>query len=126
VLCQVVGSAVVPLIHGYRSGRPDGREHRRRSAGHRVRSAGVESYVDDAVGKGATVRPGGERPDGPGWFYPPTVLTGVTPKMRMCREEVFGPVAQVWTVPSSGRIGFAAPTPTPLCALDQGVARNSS
>jgi len=60
----------------------------------------VESYVDDAVGKGATALVGGERPDGPGWFYPPTVLTGVTPEMRMYHEEVFGPVAQVWTVPS--------------------------
>jgi succinate-semialdehyde dehydrogenase/glutarate-semialdehyde dehydrogenase len=60
----------------------------------------VESYVDDAVGKGATLLLGGERPDGPGWFYPPTALTGVTPEMRMYDEEVFGPVAQVWTVPS--------------------------
>ncbi|MFE5086206.1 NADP-dependent succinic semialdehyde dehydrogenase [Streptomyces mirabilis] len=60
----------------------------------------VESYVDDAVAKGATVLLGGERPDGPGWFYPPTVLTGITPEMRMYHEEVFGPVAQVWTVPS--------------------------
>src|SRR5262249_5835142 len=60
----------------------------------------VESYVDDPVGKGATVLLGGERPDGPGWFYPPTVLTGITPEMRMYHEEVFGPVAQVWTVPS--------------------------
>ncbi|MFF3563584.1 NADP-dependent succinic semialdehyde dehydrogenase [Streptomyces sp. NPDC002574] len=60
----------------------------------------VESYVDDAVGKGATALLGGERPDRPGWFYPPTVLTGVTPEMRMYHEEVFGPVAQVWAVPS--------------------------
>ncbi|MFD5388593.1 NADP-dependent succinic semialdehyde dehydrogenase [Streptomyces sp. NPDC127074] len=60
----------------------------------------VAGYVDDAVGKGATVLLGGERPDGPGWFYPPTVLTGVTPQMRMYHEEVFGPVAQVWAVPS--------------------------
>ncbi|MEV6296290.1 NADP-dependent succinic semialdehyde dehydrogenase [Streptomyces sp. NPDC051896] len=60
----------------------------------------VESYVDDAVAKGATVLLGGERPDGPGWFYPPTVLTGITPEMRMYHEEVFGPVAQVWTVSS--------------------------
>ncbi|MFF4111895.1 NADP-dependent succinic semialdehyde dehydrogenase [Streptomyces sp. NPDC001714] len=60
----------------------------------------VESYVDDAVAKGATVLLGGERPEGPGWFYPPTVLTGITPQMRMYHEEVFGPVAQVWTVSS--------------------------
>lgn len=60
----------------------------------------VESYVDDAVAKGATVLVGGKRPDGPGWFYPPTVITGVTSDMRMYGEEVFGPVAQVWPVAS--------------------------
>ncbi|MFF2992990.1 NADP-dependent succinic semialdehyde dehydrogenase [Streptomyces sp. NPDC057950] len=60
----------------------------------------VEDYVDDAVGKGATALVGGSRPDGPGWFYPPTVLTGVTPEMKMYHEEVFGPVAQVWAVSS--------------------------
>src|SRR5262245_40326257 len=60
----------------------------------------VEAYVDDAVGKGAQVQVGGKRPDGPGWFYPPTVLTGVTRDMRMYHEEVFGPVAQVWAVGS--------------------------
>jgi len=60
----------------------------------------VEAYVDDAVAKGATVLVGGKRPDGPGWFYPPTVITGVTGDMRMYGEEVFGPVAQVWPVAS--------------------------
>ncbi|WP_330480192.1 NADP-dependent succinic semialdehyde dehydrogenase [Streptomyces sp. NBC_01544] len=60
----------------------------------------VAAYVDDAVGKGATVLLGGRLPDGPGWFYPPTVLTDITPEMRMYHEEVFGPVAQVWTVAS--------------------------
>jgi len=58
----------------------------------------VEQLVADAVEKGATVRCGGQRPAGPGWFYPPTVLTGVTPQMRMYREEVFGPVAQLYRV----------------------------
>ncbi|WP_446039055.1 NADP-dependent succinic semialdehyde dehydrogenase [Streptomyces sp. SID1121] len=60
----------------------------------------VEAYVDDAVSKGATALVGGHRLEGPGWFYPPTVLTGVTPEMKMYHEEVFGPVAQVWTVTS--------------------------
>lgn len=60
----------------------------------------VKAYVDDAVAKGATVHVGGKRPDRPGWFYPPTVLTDVTPDMKMYHEEVFGPVAQVWSVPS--------------------------
>jgi succinate-semialdehyde dehydrogenase/glutarate-semialdehyde dehydrogenase len=60
----------------------------------------VEAYVDDAVGKGAKALVGGKRPDRPGWFYPPTVLTDVTPEMKMYHEEVFGPVAQVFSVPS--------------------------
>jgi succinate-semialdehyde dehydrogenase/glutarate-semialdehyde dehydrogenase len=58
----------------------------------------VEKYVQDAVGKGATVVVGGRRPDGPGWFYPPTLLTGITPEMDLYAEEVFGPVAALFTV----------------------------
>ena len=57
--------------------------------------ADVEQVVADAVAKGASLRCGGVRPEGRGWFYPPTVLTGITPDMRMFGEEVFGPVAAV-------------------------------
>ena len=60
----------------------------------------VEAYVDDAVAKGAKVLMGGKRPDRPGWFYLPTVLTDITPDMKMYHEEVFGPVAQVFGVSS--------------------------
>src|SRR4051794_4523919 len=60
----------------------------------------VEEYVADAVAKGATVVVGGKRPDRPGWFYEPTLLTGITPEMRLYDEEVFGPVAALWTVDS--------------------------
>jgi len=60
----------------------------------------VEAYVDDAVSHGATVHVGGRRLDRPGWFYEPTVLTGVTSAAKMFAEEVFGPVAQVWPVQS--------------------------
>jgi succinate-semialdehyde dehydrogenase/glutarate-semialdehyde dehydrogenase len=56
--------------------------------------------VEDAVAKGATVHLGGQVPDGPGAFYPATVLTGVTPEMRAYREELFGPVAVVYQVDS--------------------------
>jgi succinate-semialdehyde dehydrogenase / glutarate-semialdehyde dehydrogenase len=55
----------------------------------------VAGQVDDARSKGAHVACGGVVPQGPGWFYPPTVLTGVTPDMRAFEEEIFGPVAVV-------------------------------
>ena len=54
--------------------------------------------VADAVGKGATVQCGGVVPDGPGYYYPPTVLTGITPEMRIHTEEAFGPVATLYRV----------------------------
>ncbi|HEY5097857.1 MAG TPA: NADP-dependent succinic semialdehyde dehydrogenase [Acidimicrobiales bacterium] len=60
--------------------------------------ADVDGLVGDAVAHGAVVRCGGSVPDGPGWFYPPTVLTGITPEMRVHAEEVFGPVATVYRV----------------------------
>jgi succinate-semialdehyde dehydrogenase/glutarate-semialdehyde dehydrogenase len=60
----------------------------------------VEKYVQDAVAKGATVLTGGNRVDGPGWFYEPTLLSGITPEMDLYFEEVFGPVAALFTVGS--------------------------
>ena len=62
--------------------------------------ADVEDQVRDAVSKGATVRCGGQRLDQPGWWYPPTVVTDVTPDMKMWSEEVFGPVAGVYRAES--------------------------
>jgi len=61
----------------------------------------VEELVADAVAKGAKVLCGGERWTGPGWFYPPTVVSELTPEMRMYREEVFGPVAGLFRVGSA-------------------------
>ncbi|MDV9170277.1 NADP-dependent succinic semialdehyde dehydrogenase [Streptomyces sp. W16] len=58
----------------------------------------LEELVDDAVESGATVLCGGERPDGPGWYYPPTVLADITREMRVHREETFGPVATLYRV----------------------------
>jgi succinate-semialdehyde dehydrogenase/glutarate-semialdehyde dehydrogenase len=55
--------------------------------------------VEDARERGAQILTGGDVPDGPGWFYPPTVITGITPEMKVHREEVFGPVALLWRVP---------------------------
>ena len=53
----------------------------------------VAELVDDAVSRGAAVLTGGTRGEGPGFFYPPTVLTGVTPDARLMSTEIFGPVA---------------------------------
>ncbi|AEA28549.1 Succinate-semialdehyde dehydrogenase (NAD(P)(+)) [Pseudonocardia dioxanivorans CB1190] len=56
----------------------------------------VAELVDDAVAKGAEVLTGGSVPAGPGFFYPPTVLAGLTPEMRIVQEETFGPVASLY------------------------------
>ena len=55
----------------------------------------VAGLVRDAVAGGAQVLTGGEVPDGPGWFYPPTVLTGVRADAAVTRAEIFGPVAVI-------------------------------
>ena len=59
----------------------------------------VEHLVADAVAKGARALCGGAAPEGPGFYYPPTVLAGITPDMRVHTEEVFGPVATLYRVP---------------------------
>jgi succinate-semialdehyde dehydrogenase / glutarate-semialdehyde dehydrogenase len=57
--------------------------------------SGVAELVADAIEKGGKVLVGGEVPDGSGWFYPPTVIADVPAEARVCREEIFGPVAPV-------------------------------
>lgn len=60
--------------------------------------ANLDRQVRESLAKGAECVLGGEVPEGPGWFYPPTVLTGVKKGMPAYREELFGPVASVLTV----------------------------
>jgi succinate-semialdehyde dehydrogenase/glutarate-semialdehyde dehydrogenase len=55
----------------------------------------MQDFVDDAVAKGARVEIGGKNSSLGGLFYEPTVLTGVTPQMRVFREEIFGPLLPV-------------------------------
>lgn len=57
----------------------------------------VIELVDDAVSKGAKVLTGGKVPDGPGFFYPATVVTNVPDGAMMLNEEIFGPVASIQT-----------------------------
>ncbi len=55
----------------------------------------VAELVEDAVAKGAKAIVGGSSLDGTGYFFEPTVLSGVTREARVLKEEIFGPVAPV-------------------------------
>lgn len=57
------------------------------------RRPALEALIDDARSQGAIVQLGGKGSDGPGYFFEPTVLTGLTPQMRAMNEEPFGPLA---------------------------------
>jgi succinate-semialdehyde dehydrogenase/glutarate-semialdehyde dehydrogenase len=57
----------------------------------------VHELVTDALASGATAVLGGAAADGPGYFYQPTILTGVTEGTRILSEEIFGPVAPIIT-----------------------------
>jgi succinate-semialdehyde dehydrogenase/glutarate-semialdehyde dehydrogenase len=70
--------------------------------------AKVESLVADAVERGARVLVGGRAPEGPGRFYPPTVLTDVDPGSRLMGTEIFGPVAAVLTFEAEDEVLRAA------------------
>ena len=61
--------------------------------------AELVAQVEEARSQGATVHGGGQVVDGPGWYFPPTVLSGITSDMRVAQEELFGPVAMVERVP---------------------------
>jgi succinate-semialdehyde dehydrogenase/glutarate-semialdehyde dehydrogenase len=64
--------------------------------------------VRDAVKRGAEVLTGGELPDGPGCFYPPTVLTGVSADAALTHTEIFGPVAAILTFDDEDEVVAAA------------------
>lgn len=77
----------------------------------------VHAHVADALTRGARAVEGGVLPDGPGSFYPATVLLDCTDRMQVMTEETFGPVAPVQVVKSfddglrlacSGKYGLAA------------------
>jgi succinate-semialdehyde dehydrogenase/glutarate-semialdehyde dehydrogenase len=57
----------------------------------------IDSLLTDALGRGATILTGGDRIDGPGFFYRPTVVDGVVPGSQILQEEIFGPVAPIVT-----------------------------
>jgi len=60
----------------------------------------VHEQVIDAMARGADILSGGAKPDGPGHFYPPTLLSGATHEMHVMRDITFGPVLPVMAVDS--------------------------
>ncbi|WP_416424464.1 NAD-dependent succinate-semialdehyde dehydrogenase [Pseudomonas sp. App30] len=59
------------------------------------RAPALQALVDDARSHGATVHLGGKAIDGPGYFFAPTVISGLNTGMRLMNEEPFGPVALI-------------------------------
>ena len=77
----------------------------------------VEALLADALGHGAVALLGGRRHALGGTFFEPTVLTGVTPAMRLSREEIFGPVAALYRFASEEEaIALANATESGLAA----------
>ena len=77
----------------------------------------VHAHVQDAVAKGAALLLGGVVPEGAGWFYPVTVLTGIGPGMLVHDVETFGPVVAVSVVDSfEDGLRCAADSEYALCA----------
>ncbi len=55
----------------------------------------VEDQLEDARQKGARILTGGKKPEGPGLFYPPTVIVDAKPDMKLMKEETFGPLKPI-------------------------------
>jgi succinate-semialdehyde dehydrogenase/glutarate-semialdehyde dehydrogenase len=64
----------------------------------------IQTLVDDAVSRGARIVVGGDRPDGEGYFFNPTVLVDVPPSADMMHTEIFGPVAPILTFDSEAEV----------------------
>ena len=62
----------------------------------------VESIVNSALKEGGELLTGGERFGNKGYFYRPTIIKNISPKMRIAQEEVFGPVAPIMIADSKG------------------------
>ncbi len=64
----------------------------------------VEAHIEDALAKGACIATGGKRHALGQSFFEPTVLTGMTPAMRVAKEETFGPVAPLFKFASDDEV----------------------
>jgi len=93
----------------------------------------LHRQVQTSIEMGAEVRLGGAIPEGKGYFYPPTVLTNISPAMPVWAEETFGPVAPIYPVNSryeavqvanASRYGLGATVFTENLRLGEEIACN--
>jgi acyl-CoA reductase-like NAD-dependent aldehyde dehydrogenase len=90
--------AFVQAVQGYRVGDPAREDTWIGPLARGEQLEVLQAQVEDAVRCGATLHCGGTPLPGPGWYYPPTVLSGVTHEMALMREESFGPVIGIMRV----------------------------
>lgn len=84
----------------------------------------LADQVADAIAKGATLLCGGEQLDRPGWYFAPTVLTGVNHTMTVMQAETFGPVIGIQRVASDEEaVALMQDTPYGLTAAVYGTDR---
>lgn len=105
------------LLREFRSGDPLDRETTLGPMARKDLRDTLHHQVQRSVEQGARLRLGGEIPEGKGYFYPATLLTGVRPGMAVFDEETFGPVAvicpfeteqQAWEMANKTPFGLGA------------------
>jgi acyl-CoA reductase-like NAD-dependent aldehyde dehydrogenase len=97
---QAFLDAFVDVVRGFKTGDPEDPGTYIGPLARSEQLAVLEAQVADALAKGAKVLVGGKRAAGPGSYFEPTVLTGVTNEMRVMREESFGPIIGIMGVAS--------------------------
>ena len=93
--CTTASSSGWSSHPGAQGRRPEPARHRCRLDDHQGQREIVARQVEAALAAGARALTGGSLPDGPGLFYPPTVLVDVTDDMEVMVEETFGPVLPI-------------------------------
>jgi len=80
------------VVRGFRVGDPEDPETYIGPLARRAQLDVLDEQVADAVSQGARLLVGGKRAAGPGAYYEPTVLAGATQRMKLMRDESFGPI----------------------------------
>lgn len=90
--------AFIAAVEGFQMGDPNSESTYLGPLTREAQLGALEAQVQDALTKGATLRTGGRRADRAGWYFEPTVLTEVDHRMKVMRDETFGPLIGVQRV----------------------------